>query len=285
VAQRALVTGASRGIGRAIAIALAQAGLDVAPAARTLRPGEATANHSPTVHQPDHRPLPGSVEETAAEIRRLGRRAVPLRLDLTDLGSAERATRRLLEEWGGVDVVVHNGRHIGPGQLDSLLDTPADQLPLFLAAHGVTPLRITQLVLPGMLERGGGTIAVITSRSGTDFYPRAPRPGLAYRMAKAAGHTLVGSLLAEYGAQGIRAFNVDPGLVLTERMSLYSDPEKSNFDPATAAPPSVVGAAVAWLVTSPQAAARQGSDVNAQELALEHNLHPEWRHEPSTPAR
>jgi NAD(P)-dependent dehydrogenase (short-subunit alcohol dehydrogenase family) len=274
-AKKALVTGASRGIGKAIAIALAEGGFDVAVAARTLKASDPTPEHTQTVHKKDVRPLPGSVEETAAAIEAAGQAALPLRMDLTDLASVEAAIETLLAEWGGVDVVVNNGRHIGPGLMDSILDTPIEQYPLFLMAHGVAPIRITQLLLPKMVERGGGTFVTISSGAGYNFYPQSPRPGLGYRIGKAAGHTLVGSILAESGEQGIRAFNVDPGFVLTERNSL--DAEEFGFDPAWAGPPAAVGAAVAWLVSSSDADELQHGDISAQSLALERGLYPDWR--------
>jgi NAD(P)-dependent dehydrogenase (short-subunit alcohol dehydrogenase family) len=275
MAAKALVTGASRGIGKAIAIALAEKGYDVAIAARTLRAGDPTHEHSQTVHKKDVRPLAGSLQETAEEIEKHGRRALPLAMDLTDLASVDAAVTALLVAWDGVDVVVNNGRHIGPGLMDTVLDTPITQYPLYLMAHGVAPIRISQLLLPGMLERGGGTFVTISSDAGYDWYPTRARPGLGYRIGKAAGHTLVGSLQAEHGAQGIRAFNVNPGFTLTERNSL--DADQFGFDPATACPPAAVAAAVAWLVVSPDADALQRENIEAQDLALARGLHPDWR--------
>jgi NAD(P)-dependent dehydrogenase (short-subunit alcohol dehydrogenase family) len=275
MAQKALVTGASRGIGKAIAIALAEAGFDVAVAARTLNAGDPTAEHSQTVHRKDTRPLPGSLEETAEQIRGTGRESLPVRMDLTDQKSVEAAVTQLLDAWGGVDVVVNNGRHIGPGLMDTILDTPLDQYRLFVEAHAISPLRIIQMVLPGMLERGSGTFVTISSGAGTNWYPAGPRPGLGYRLGKAAGHAPVGSLLAEYKDRGIRAFNVEPGFVLTERNSL--DLDEFGFDPKMAGPPPAIGAAIAWLLTSPDADALMGADISAQDLALERGLYPNWR--------
>jgi NAD(P)-dependent dehydrogenase (short-subunit alcohol dehydrogenase family) len=275
MAGKALVTGASRGIGKAISLALAEAGFDMALAARTLRSGDPTMEHSQTVHKKDTRALPGSIEETAELVEAAGRKALPLKLDLTDLASVDAAMDRLLAEWGGVDLVVNNGRHIGPGLMDTILDTPIEQYPLFLMAHGVAPIRITQRLLPAMLERGSGTFVTVSSGAGYEFYPAGPRPGLGYRIGKAAGHTLVGSIIAEYGDRGIRAFNVNPGFVLTERNSLDSD--EFGFDTRWAAPPAAVGAAVVWLVSSPEAEALQRGNVDAQDLALERGLYPDWR--------
>ena len=275
MAERALVTGASRGIGKAIAIALAQSGYDVAVAARTLRSSDRTPEHTQTVHKQDTRPLPGSLEETAAQVEKTGQKAVPLKMDLTDLASVEAAVEQLLGAWGGVDVVVNNGRHIGPGLMDNILETPIEQYPMFLMAHGVAPIRIIQLLLPKMLEQGHGTFVTTSSGAGYDFYPAATRPGLGYRIGKAAGHTLVGSILAEHGGDGIRAFNVNPGFVLTERNSL--DADEFGFAAAQAGPPEAVGAVVAWLVTSPEADPLQRSNIDAQDVALERGLYPDWR--------
>ncbi|WP_375482580.1 SDR family NAD(P)-dependent oxidoreductase [uncultured Jatrophihabitans sp.] len=272
---RALVTGASRGIGKAIALALAEQGYDVAIAARTVRSGEATSEHSQTVHKRDVRPLPGSLEETAAAIEGLGRAALRLRMDLIDLPSVESAVQQLISEWGGVDVIVNNGRHIGPGLMDTILDTPVEQYALFMAAHGVAPIRIVQLLLPAMLDQGSGTVVTVSSDAGYTWYPQAPRPGLGYRIGKAAGHTLVGSIQAEYGARGIRAFNVNPGFTLTERNSL--DADEFGFDPARACPPQAVAAAITWLVTRPEADALQRQNIEAQDLVLERGLYPDWR--------
>lgn len=275
MAERALVTGASRGIGKAIAIALANSGYDVAVAARTVRSSDPTPEHTQTVHKKDNRPLPGSLEETAALVEKAGQRALLLKMDLTSLDSVEAAIGQLTDAWGGVDVVVNNGRHIGPGLMDNIIETPIEQYPLFLMAHGVAPIRIVQLLLPGMLERGHGTFVTTSSGAGYDFYPSGARPGLGYRIGKAAGHTLVGSILAEHGADGIRAFNVNPGFVLTERNSL--DADEFGFAAASAGPPEAVGAAIAWLVSSPEADPLQRSNVDAQDLALERDLYPDWR--------
>jgi len=270
-----LVTGGSRGIGKAIALALADAGYDVAVAARTLRATDPTQEHSQTIHKKDLRPLPGSVEETCALIEERGQKSLALRMDLTDLASVESACDELLAQWGGVDVVVNNGRHIGPGLMDSILDTPIEQYPLFVMAHGVAPIRIAQKLLPPMIAKGEGSFVTISSGAGYDFYPEGANPGLGYRIGKASGHTLVGSIQAEHRDNGIKAFNVNPGFVLTERNSL--DAQEFGFDPAWAGPPAAVGAAVAWLVTSPEAAEMQRQNIDAQPLALEKNLYPDWR--------
>ena len=280
MADKALVTGASRGIGKAIAVDLAKAGYDVALAARTVRKGDPTLDHTMSVHHPDDRPLPGTLEETAELVAAEGREAISVRMDLLDLATVDAAVATVLNQWGRVDVVVNNGRHIGPGLMDTILDTPIEEYPKFLQAHGTSAIRIVQLTLPGMLERGRGTFVTISSGSGYDFYPtRAPGSGggsgLGYRIGKAAGHTLVGSVLVEYADRGIRAFNVSPGFVRTERNTMGA--EVTGMDPALGAPPEAVGAAVTWMVTSPEADVLMRGNIDAQTVALERGLYPDWR--------
>src|SRR5438132_8424088 len=204
--KRALVTGASRGIGKAITVALAKAGFDVAVAARTVGKGDPTHEHSQSIHRRDERPLPGSLEETASLVQDEGREVLILRMDLTDRTSVEEAVATLLDRWGGADLVVNNGRHIGPGLMDTILDTPIDEYAKFVEAHAISPIRIIQLLLPGMLERGHGTFVTISSGAATDFYPRNPPGqagvGLGYRLGKAAGHTLVRSEERRVGEEG-----------------------------------------------------------------------------------
>jgi NAD(P)-dependent dehydrogenase (short-subunit alcohol dehydrogenase family) len=159
--------------------------------------------------------------------------------------------------------------------MDTILDTPIEQYSHYLMAHSVAPIRISQLLLPGILKRGGGTFVTVSSNAGYDWYPAFLRPGLGYRLGKAAGHALAGSLQAEYGDEGVRAFNVNPGFTLTERNSL--DAEEFGFDPRIACPPAAVATGIVWLITSPDADELQRQNIEAQDLVLERNLYPDWR--------
>ena len=123
---------------------------------------------------------------------------------------------------GRVDVVVNNGRHIGPGLMDNILETPIEQYPMFLMAHGVAPIRIIQLLLPKMLEQGHGTFVTTSSGAGYDFYPARPGPALATESARRPDTRWWAASSPSTG-DGIRAFNVNPGFVLTERNSLDAD--------------------------------------------------------------
>lgn len=272
----ALVTGASRGIGKSCALHLAAAGYDVALGARTLVEGEAR-EHSSTIRKSDTRPLPGSLETTARLVEERDVRALPVFLDLLDRSTLTAAIERVLDEWGAIDVLVNNGRYIGPGHMDRFMETPMELLERQLEANVLAPMVLAQLVIPQMIERGGGVIIDITSGAG---YGDPPAPageggwGMGYGVSKGGFHRIAGVLAVELGSQGIRAYNVQPGFVATERMAM--DMGEFGFDASQGAPPDVVGAVVAWLVTDPEAASMNGQNIEAQDFCRERALVPEW---------
>ncbi|MGD0379780.1 MAG: SDR family oxidoreductase [Acidimicrobiales bacterium] len=272
----ALVTGASRGIGKAIAVHLARAGFDVAIGARTVHEGE-EREHSSTVTRSDTRALPGSLDATAALIEQAGRLALPVYLDLLERSSLESAVATVLDRWGRVDVLVNNGRYVGPGHMDQILDTPIELLDRHLAANVIAPVILTKLVLPQMVERGHGVVINLASSSGA-MDPPAPAGrggwGLGYGMSKAALHRLAGMLVVELGDRGIRAYNLSPGFIATERIAI--DMGTFGFDAKAGAPADVVGAVAAWLVTAPEAEQRSGEWVEAQDLCRQLGLLPGW---------
>ena len=272
----ALVTGASRGIGKAIAVHLAAAGFDIAIGARTMEEGEAR-EHSSTVRSSNTSPLPGSLATTAALVEQRGRRALSVYLDLLDRDSLVAAVEEVLGTWGRIDVLVNNARYVGPGHMDQLLDTPIELLDHHLQANVVAPTLLAQLVLPQMLERHDGVIIDLASSSGTMDPPKpAGRGGwgLGYGASKAALHRLAGVLQVELGDQGIRAYNLSPGFIATERIAI--DMGTFGFDASAGAPADVVGAVATWLVTSPDAVSRSGQWIEAQPLARELDLYPDW---------
>ncbi len=161
----------------------------------------------------------------------------------------------VLERWGRIDVLVNNGRYVGPGHMDLLLDTPVELLDRHLEANVMAPVILTKLVLPQMVERGHGIVINLASSSGTMDPPRPAGSGgwgLGYGMSKGALHRLAGMLAVELGDRGVLAFNLSPGFVATERIAI--DMAEFGFDASAGAPPDVVGAVAAWLVTSPEAA-------------------------------
>jgi NAD(P)-dependent dehydrogenase (short-subunit alcohol dehydrogenase family) len=272
----AFVTGASRGIGKAVAIAFAEAGYDVAITARSQVEGE-EREHSSTIRQSNTAPLPGSLRSTAEAIEATGRAVLAVPSDLMDLASVGAATAVVLERWGRVDVLVNNGRYVGPGHMDLFLDTPIALLEDHLTANVVAPMHILQMVLPGMLERGTGAVITMSSGAGTSN-PPAPAGsggwGMGYSISKGALHRVLGVLSVEHAGSGLRFFNVNPGGVATERIK--ADMAGFGFDGEKWAPPALIGAVLTWLATSEEALSLPSMDIQAQELSRERSLYPAW---------
>lgn len=270
----AFVTGASRGIGKGIALHLARAGYDVAMTARTSVEGEGR-EHSSTVKRSDTSPLPGSLATTAALVEETGQRSLAVPSDLLDRASLGVAVTTVLERWGHIDVLVNNARYVGPGHMDRILDTPVDLLDRHMQANAMAPIILIKLVLPSMLERGGGTIINVSSGAG-EHDPPAPAGeggwGLGYGFSKAALNRIAGILALELGDRGIRAYNLEPGFVATERIAIDMAP--FGFDASTGVPVDVPGSVAAWLVTDPAAAEPNGRTVDAPTLARELGLFP-----------
>jgi NAD(P)-dependent dehydrogenase (short-subunit alcohol dehydrogenase family) len=274
----ALITGASRGIGKAIAVALAGAGLDVVVTARTVREGEGRWEPQSAVGSGETTVAPGSLETTAGEIEARGQRALVVPMDLLDRATIERAVTTALVEWGRIDVLVNNAIYQGAGMMERLLDLPIELAETMVVANYVNQLYLVQLLLPGMLERGAGMVVDVTSGAGQyDPFMVVGEGGwgIGYGASKSAWHRVAPFVHVEHGAQGIRAFNVDPGFVLTETVRL-SDAGATFRDRLQGAPPEVIGAAVAWLVTDPDAQRFLGRTVDAQRLAADRALVPGW---------
>jgi len=270
----AFVTGASRGIGKAIAVHLARAGYDVAILARTVNEGEAR-EHSSTVARSDTSPLPGSLETTAALIRAEGRTALAVAGDLLDRASLGAAATRVLDTMGRVDVLVNNGRYIGPGHMDRFIDTPLDLLDKHLDANVMAPLVLARLLVPQMVERGDGLIANVTSGVAW-MEPKAAAGeggwGLGYAISKGALHRVAGVLHAELFDACISCLNIEPGYVATERIA--QDMARFGYDASGGAPPDAIGTAVAWLAHGARAREWSGKVFPAQDICARENLLP-----------
>ena len=256
----AVVTGASRGIGKATAVELAAAGYDVAVAARTLTDGSARlGDGSDTV-------VPGGLDTTVAEVEAHGVDAFAVRMDLLDRASVDAAVAAVVERFGAVDALVNNAIYQGPGVLSLFLDVTEEQLRSIMEGNVFAQLAILKAVLPGMIERGGGTVVNMVSGSGFQDPPAKVGAGgwsLGYAMSKAAFGRVAPLLHVEHGDDGIRSFSVDPGLTVTERMEASGTAEQylRHFRAAT---PDVIARAIRWLVTDPAADELRGTVVKAQ---------------------
>ena len=276
----AFVTGASRGIGRASSIALAERGYDVVITARTMKEGTGVVRAA-SVHDTRQVAVSGSLESTGAEIEKLGREALPIRLDLLDRESCERAVDEALAQWGRIDLLLNNGIYQGPGVLDRFLDVPPDRVQAIFLGNVFNQIAITQRVLRHMLERPGrGLILNMTSTAG-QVDPPGPVGeggwGFVYAASKGAFHRMVGILHAEHAGDDIFAFNVNPGYTPTESMRALGGSD-TDFDSAfVGVPPEATAKVIAWLGDDPAAEEWRGKTVIAPKLCNKLGLLPGWK--------
>ena len=204
--KTALVTGGSRGLGRAIAQALGEAGAAVAVTARTDE----------------------SAQAAAAELADLGIRSFGVRLEVSDADDVERAVETVSSQFGEIDVLVNNaGISIGGAAFEAP-DTVWHEV-MSTNVDGVW--YCSRAVGRRMRERGGGTIVNIGSMSAEIV--NQPRWQVSYLTSKAAVHQMTKGLAAEWAPYGIRVNAVAPGYFLTE-MSPVDQPEYKPWcvDPA-----------------------------------------------------
>jgi 3-oxoacyl-[acyl-carrier protein] reductase len=175
----ALVTASTRGIGLGIAQALASEGARVAIAARTE----------------------ADVKRTAESLGGLG-----IAADLMTVEGARRAVAETVERLGPIDILVNN---LGLRAGSSWSDTGPSEFETAFAGNVAVSVRMTQLVLPGMLERGWGRVVAITS-----VWGRETGGAPAYNAAKAAEISFVKSLAREVAAKGVTVNAVAPGSIL-----------------------------------------------------------------------
>src|SRR4051812_39717902 len=136
----AVVTGASRGIGRALALGLARAGCDVVVAAKSTTSSEK---------------LPGSIFTVAAEVEALGAKALPVQVDVRDADQIEGLAARAVERFGRIDLLVNNA---GALHQAGILDTPPKRFDLVTGVNARAAFLCCRAVLPAMIRRGGGHI-------------------------------------------------------------------------------------------------------------------------------
>jgi len=275
----ALVTGASRGIGRCAAIALARRGFDVVATARTVHEGDGRAHSSSVLRPDDPMPIAGSLETTAAEVEAFGRRCLVVPMDLMERDSVEAAAGTALREMGRVDVLVNNAIYQGPGTMDRILDLPLELAERCLVGDYLHPLLLTQLVLPGMLARGEGRLVNMLSEAAFTT-PPAPAGaggwGVAYAAAKAAFHRVTDMCHVEFGSDGVWAFSIAPGLTLTESMRAAGTDRVLTAAGHVPAPPEVAGEVAAWLADDPGAGRHAGQMVSSRRLCRELGLVAGW---------
>jgi citronellol/citronellal dehydrogenase len=223
--QVAVVTGASRGIGRAIAIDFARAGADVVVAARS-------SEKAPSK-------LPGTIEDTAREVEAAGRRALAVPMDVTDEAQVQAMAQRALEEFGRVDILVNNAGISFPAPFSQ---TSLKRWDLVMAVNLRGPVMCTQAFLPRMLEQGGGRIINVSS-----YLAEVLMPGMmSYSVSKIALETFTRALAAELQPKriAVNALRIEMNIVTEGWQYLNPNIDYSNWEkPEAASEPTL------WLAT------------------------------------
>jgi gluconate 5-dehydrogenase len=193
----ALVTGGGRGIGRQLALGLAEAGADVFVASRKL----------------------ANCEETAVAVRALGRRGEALACDLAKADEVERLAEQVLAAVPRLDVLVNNAGVVWGAPT---LDYPLAGWEKVFAVNVRGLWLLSQRVARHMREHGGGSIIHVSSISGFHGDFEADQPAIAYNASKGAVITLTKDMAVKLAPYGIRVNGIAPGPFLTDMMSHIS---------------------------------------------------------------
>jgi len=221
--QTALITGASSGIGKATALAFAQAGI------KTVLIGRAIAK----------------LEAVAREIEQMGAEAAIYPLDLAAIARVPEQLSTIVADVGAVDVLVNNA---GMGYTGELIDTPLSDWQAVINLNLTSVFQCIQAVLPGMRSRGQGTIINVISIAGRQAFPGWG----AYCASKFGLMGLSKALAAEERAHGIRVTALCPGAVDTPLWD--SDTVQMEFDRAAMLSPESVAQTILHTLQLPQQA-------------------------------
>jgi len=215
--QVAVVTGASRGIGEAVAIRYAMEGAKVVVSARTEHDGDNN--------------LPGGIQNVVERIQNAGGEAVAVRCDLSSSEQRENLIRMAEHAFGPVDILVNNAAVTFFAPVESFSEK---RFRLMLEVQVYAGFHLSQLVLPGMRERGHGWILNVSSHAALHPAPTAaPWGSTVYGMCKAALERFTTGLASETYEHGIGVNVISPGLVATPGVVHHKLINDSNRDSQT----------------------------------------------------
>lgn len=241
----AIVTGSSRGLGKAIAIGFAHEGANVVIAARTEVEGR----------------MPGTIHKTAEEIEALGQRALAVKCDVTSEESVNDMVQKALAHFGSIDILVNNA---GIAYYVPVVEIPAKRWELVLRVNLIGAFLCAKAILPKMIEQKRGSIINISSISAeqVDF------TGVAYGVSKAGLERFTRGLAAEVGKYNIAVNALKPKeAVDTEGMRLMNpDADRSQW----ASPDMMVRATV--FLASQDATGVTGTVASDEEICAFHGL-------------
>ncbi|WP_124727182.1 SDR family oxidoreductase [Staphylospora marina] len=234
--KTAIVTGASSGIGEATALALADAGVDVAITARRA----------------------DRLKRLADRIRReTGVRTLEIPADVTDKEAMVRLASQVKSEWGRIDILVNNA---GVMLLSFLEKNKVEEWERMVDVNIKGVLYGIHAVLPVMLEQGSGHIVNISSDAGHEVFPSSS----VYSATKFAVRAISAGIAQELTPKGIRVTNVSPGAVATELVSHVTDRDVLDMfaqSPVVLMQPDDIARAVVYAVSQPE-------HVNVNEMMI-----------------
>ena len=242
----AIVTGSSRGIGKQIALAFAREGAAVAVVARTEK---------------EEGKLPGTIHQTAEEIRALGGRALPIRTDMTVDGDVERMAQRTLDELGRIDILVNDA---AANFNSTVADLTIKRWDVMMRVNLRGTFICTKAVLPTMIAQRSGSIICMTSIAAKRMAP----PGeVCYSITKAGIELFCWGLAQEVKEYNIAVNDLYPaGGVATDGFkAVFRNVDLSGSAVEKMKTPEEIAEAALWLATQ-SASTFTGRSVNDEEV-------------------
>jgi dehydrogenase/reductase SDR family protein 1 len=248
--QVAIVTGASRGVGKGIALGLGEAGATVYVTGRSVQKGA----------------LPGTIGETAEAVSALGGRGIAAACDHSDDAQVAQLIARVNREQGRLDILVNNAFAVPDGKLLApFWELPIEQWDVMhrvgLRSHYVA----TWHAAPLMIAQKLGLVVNVSS-----FGAKIQAVNVAYGVGKAGVDRMTRDMGRELKPHGVTVVSLWPGVVKTER--LLAEPERLGFDMTNGESPMLSGRAVAAIASDPDRLAKTGSAVIVAELAKEYGF-------------
>lgn len=256
----AVVTGASRGVGKGIALQLGAAGATVYVTGRSAKPGDGPLVFGQT--------LPGTVGETAEAISAAGGKGIPVQLDHRDDGAVEQLFERVDREFGRLDILVNNAFYVPEALLSG---KPFWEQPLSLwddmTDVGVRSHYVSSVFGARTMVRQRRGLIINTSSPGGGHYTMTP----AYGVGKVAVDRITFDTAHELRPYNVAVVSIWLGLISTERTEVAAR-NLEQFDISTAESPAFVGKGMVALATDPNIMAKTGTVLYSAELAGEYGF-------------
>jgi len=265
----ALVTGATRGIGKVIAMALARKGFAVVVTGRTLHKGQGDLGI-----RGSSEPVPGSIAETVAQIEAEGGTALGVMLDLLSRDSIDAAIAQTVGRFGRLDVLVNNAIYQGPAIMQPFATFRMDDAEDNFRGTVVNQMYISRRAMEVMIPAGGGRMIFVTAAS--SVMPATGHWGLLYGAGKAAFNKIPEFIQLEHSKDGILAFLIEPQFTMTDTIrARWGDAAMTLGAGTHAHDPIETADTTAWLATHGDAARFAGGKmINAPDFFRDNGIDP-----------